>query len=220
MNEHDLVRRYPRLFHMATAGSWNSIREHGLLTTEQIIAGSALPAATRHALLTERRATSVEVQHPELGRVTIRDQAPLRMANLHDALTDMDATQWLQTLNNRVFFWLHPNRLNTLLNARLYRTREQDVITINTASLLSRHQDRVRLSGINSGSTLWPGAPSRGRDTFQPVEQYPFDDRRRGRTDVTAVAELAVIDGVPDLAEHVISVDRWRGPDLLHHLGP
>jgi hypothetical protein len=171
--------------------------------------------AFKDSALNERRPRSLTADHPTLGTVTIRDQAPLRLQFLEGCLTDMSIQQWLAILNDRVFFWLHPAKLDRLLGARLYRTFEQDVLVIDTNSLLDAHGGNVRLSPINSGATLYPNAPARGSDTFATIEVYPYTGRRRTRTVVEAVTELAVIDGVHDIRDHVIHVERRRGTEII-----
>lgn len=213
MHRDELVERYPTLFHMASGGSWPTIQTHGLWTTQQIVAASA--GAFEETALSERRAQSLTAEHPTLGRVTVRDQAPLRLQFLEGCLIDMSVKQWLDTLNNRVFFWLHPDKLGKLLGARLYRSSEQDVLVIDTKSLLDAHEARVRLSPVNSGATLYPNATPRGSDTFTTIEDYPYAERRRRKTVREAVTELAVIDGVHDIRDHVVRVERRRGHDIL-----
>lgn len=213
MHRDQLVELYPHLFHMACAGSWAAIESHGLWTTQQIVETSA--GAFERSVLIERRPRSLTADHPTLGTVTIRDQAPLRLQFLEGCLTDMSVEQWLAILNNRVFFWLHPAKLNRLLGAQRYRTFEQDVLVIDTKSILDAHEENVRLSPINSGATLYPNAPPRGSDTFATIEAYPYTDRRRTRTVVQAVTELAVVDGVHDIRDHVIRVERRRGSKVL-----
>lgn len=213
MHRDELVELYPNLFHMASAGSWPTIQAHGLWTTEQIVRTSE--GVFDETVLSERRPRSVAGTHPTLGPLTIRDQAPLRPQFLDACLTDMTAAQWLETLNNRVFFWLHPDKLAKLLGARLYRSSEQDVLVIDTASLLDAHESRVRLSPVNSGATLYPNATARGSDTFTTIANYPYAERRSTRTVRDAVTELAVIDGVHDIGEHVIRVERRRGHEVL-----
>lgn len=122
------------------------------------------------------------------------------------------------SLNGRVFFWLHPRKLERLLSARRYRNYEQDVLTVDTRSLVESYEPSIRLSPMNSGATLWASAPHRGSDTFQPIGQYPFADRRRGHSLMDAVTELSVVGGVPDLAGHVLGVGRYRGPVQLEEL--
>ncbi|MFY9929272.1 MAG: hypothetical protein WAK82_14810 [Streptosporangiaceae bacterium] len=117
-----------------------------------------------------------------------------------------------------MFFWLHPKRLTTLLQSRPNRGAEHDVLIIDTASLVATHHDRIRLSPINSGATQWPSAPPRGTQTFRTIEDYPFTERRRGRTLDNAIAELAVTGGIADIAAHVVTVQRRRGLSVIAEL--
>lgn len=218
MDVEKLVENYPRLFHMAAAGSWPSIVAHGLLPTCDIVASSALAGTERASLLAQPRLRPARIDHPDLGAVTLRDQSPLHRHILEAVLDDMTVPQWLAVLNDRVYFWLHPKRLTTLLQSRPNRDDEHDVLTVDTASLVAAHHDHIRLSAINSGATQWPSAPRRGPETFRTVEDYPFTDRRRGRTLDNAIVELAVIGGVPDIAAHVVTAQRRRGLDVIAEL--
>jgi hypothetical protein len=78
------------------------------------------------------------------------------------------------------------------------------VLTVDTTKLVAAHRDQIELSPINSGSTLYKPQP-RGRQTFQSIDKYPFDERRKTRTVMASVAELVVLDGVPDIAKHLIA---------------
>ena len=208
MDVSELIGRYPRLFHRAAAGAAAAIAEHGLLPAEEIVSTSALGPDEQAAILSRPRPRALTIEHPVLGRVTLRDQTPLRAHILDKVLTDMTARQWLSALNERVFFWLHPQRLDQLLNARRNRGRSHDILVVDTASMVSAHARRIRLSAINSGSTLYPNAPERGTRTFQTVADYPFAERIRSRPPQAAVVELAVSGGVRDIASHVIDVYR------------
>lgn len=42
MDVNELIERYPRLFHLAEAGSAQAISKHGLLPAQQIVSTSAL----------------------------------------------------------------------------------------------------------------------------------------------------------------------------------
>ena len=212
MDASELTERYPRLFHLAEAGSAQGISAHGLLPAQEIVSTSALDPDEQAAILGRPRPRALTIEHPLLGKATLRDQTPLRAHILDKVLTDMTAQQWLSALNERVFFWLHPRRLDQLLSARRNRGRPHDVLVIDTASLVSAHDHRIRLSAINSGSTLYPSAPQRGTRTFQTIEDYPFAERLRRRTPQTAVVELAVSGGVRDIADHLVDV--YRVPAL------
>jgi hypothetical protein len=209
---------YPQLFHMAAEGSWNSIRENGLLSTQAIVDSSRLALNDRVEILGQRRPFSVEVEHPILGVVSIRDQKPLRIQFLQPALTDMTIREWLEVLNSRVFFWPTREKLEGLLGAQQYRNKPQDVLTINTRSLLDVHAASARLSPINSGATLYPNAAMRGSQTFSRIEDFDYVSSRRRRGRANAIVELAVLEGVPDIRHHVERVDRVVGGRVVARL--
>ena len=219
MNREELIDLHPQLFHMAEAGSWPAIQKFGLLPTESIVRSSNLDDVLQSSLLNERRPESVQFDHPDLGAVVIRDQGPLNLTLLRPKLIDVTVEEWLHTLNNRVFFWLHPMKLEKLLTARRYRNSEQDVLTVDTRSLLNAVGDQVRLSPINSGASLYNPTP-RGTQTFTTIEEYDYSARRKARGRVDAIIELAVIGGVPDISDHVTVVRRMRGTDELGEYNP
>jgi hypothetical protein len=74
VNVERLVTLYPRLYHMAHAGSWPAIRDHGLMTTTQIVDACMPSPDVRTEILGSRRTRSVSLTHPDLGRVVIRDR--------------------------------------------------------------------------------------------------------------------------------------------------
>jgi len=206
VNVSELIDRYPRLFHLAEAGSARAISTHGLLSAREIVSTSSLALDEQAAILSRPRPRTLTIEHPLLHRATIRDQTPLRAHILEQVLIDMTAQQWLSALNERVFFWLHPQRMEQLRSARRNRGRPHDVLVIDTASLVGAHERHIRLSAINSGSTLYPNAPKRGTRTFQTIEDYPFAERLRRRTPHTAVVELALAGGVRDIADHIVDL--------------
>jgi len=94
-------------------------------------------------------------------------------------------------------------------------TGPHDVLTVDTTSLVRRCRERVRLSPVNSGAALYldPGTTARRLFTFSTIEDYPYAERRRHRPRHAAIAELAVVGGVPDVADHVVSVQRISEAD-------
>lgn len=208
MDPADIVRHYPTLYHMAQQGSWESIKRHGLLSTHALIDLYEVKDPVRSAILRQRRPLSVPLCHGEYGEAIVRDQIPLREKSLRQCLTDMTLEEWLDVLNSRVFFWLDEPHLETLLGANAYRDQSHDVLHVDTDLLLQRHLKRVRLSPINSGSTLYKPQP-RGSKTFLPVADYPFEERRRARGK-SAIIELAVERGIPDITDLTIRVERRR----------
>lgn len=196
---------------MAEAGSWESIRELGLLTTAQIVDACGAAPAVREAVLDRRRATAHVLDHPVHGRMVVRDQRPLVERRLAELLVeDMTVPGWLHELNSRVFFWVDEDRLVGLLNS--YGDRRHDVLVLDTGALLAAHAGRVRLTTMNTGAvTRFPSCPRRGRDTFMTVADFPSGERRTTDSRRTRVVELAVDGGVPDVADLVLRVERRRG---------
>jgi len=207
MRIEELVDYYPRLYHMAEDGSWPSIQARGLHSTASLVELFEIPEPRRTQLLTQHRPNPVPLAHPVHGHAVLRDQQPLQPAKLAELLTDMTVGQWIRLLNSRVFFWLHPDRLATLANAAAYRSRPHLVLTVDTASLVSAHADRVRLCHLNSGATAHL-IGRRGSATFKPIADY-----RHPRSRVRPprhIAELAVLGSVPDILVHTVTAERWQ----------
>lgn len=229
MNEVDLVRHFPRLWHMAEDGSFDSIRKHGLLSTSSLLDLYGVAGEARFALESQHRPKSVTISRVGLPDAVIRDQKPMTAGALKKCLMDgMSPEQWFKILNARVFFWLSRDRLRGLLGARAYRERPHTVLTVDTASLVNAHRGHIELSPINSGSTIYKPQP-RGHDTFRSVKDYPFDERRKTRSVEKALVELVVGGSVPDIADHLVAAHRvnngkqedlWHRPGTAAHDGP
>jgi hypothetical protein len=217
MTAEQLTTHYPRLYHMANAGTWESIRQRGLLSTTALLDLFGIDGEERFRIESCHRPRSVEIRHPQHGAVVIRDQAPMRESALEKCLDGVSPREWYELLNQKAFLWATEIRVQTLLGARLYRDTEHTVLTIDTASLLRKHAYGVTLSPINSGNTLY-NPPKRGRHTFRCIAEYPFEERRRVRGPANAVVEVAVQHSVPDLSAHTILVERRRGGQVLETL--
>jgi hypothetical protein len=207
-----VVELYPQIYHMAEHGSWTGIEKNGLLSTTALLDLFEYRGKERFAIESEHRAKSVPLEHPLHGRAVIRDQIPMREEPLRKCLIDMVPREWYELLNRNVFFWPTRERLMQLLSARAYRDRTHDVLTIDTGKLIARYQGALRLSPINSGSTLYKPQP-RGRRTFSSMNDYPFEERRKLRGKNNAIAEMCVDYSVPDIQDLVVCVIKMRGPD-------
>jgi hypothetical protein len=195
---------------MAAEGSWKAIRKHGLLTTSALLDLHEVSGSARLALESQLRSQSVPIRSA-LGAAVIRDQKPMNLTAMKKCLVGVTPRGWLELLNDRSFFWLTKGRLNRLLAGRAYRKLPQVVLTVDTASLVAAHRDSVELSPINSGSMLYVPQP-RGPDLFKSIADYPYSERRRTRSVEDAVAELVVVGGVPDIAQHVVCVHDYAHP--------
>lgn len=208
MDVDDFIARHPCLFHMAESETWPQIQRHGLLSTTALLDHFEINGPRRFEIESMRRPQIVEIEHPVHGRAQIRDNKPLREQFLEECLRDMSLQQWYELLNRKVFFWVRPERLETLLNARAYRSRAHDILTLDTAAVLDRHGDTAALASINTGATLYPSAPARGPNTFAAVTNFDFEEARRRRGAAEAVVELTVDYAVPDIEGLVLKVER------------
>lgn len=207
MTADELIQHYPRLYHMAEAGTWEAMRDHGLRSTSALLDLFEIGGAERFGIESCHRPDSVTIHSERHGSAVIRDQKPMSDSSLRRCLQGMSPREWYELLNGKAFFWVSEKRLDTLLNARAYRNREHCVLTVDTALLVSRHIERICLSPMNSGCTK-PFPHPRGRKTFLPVSDYPFEERRRAGKD--GVVELTVEYSVPDIADLVRRVERVR----------
>jgi hypothetical protein len=145
----------------------------------------------------------------------VRDQKPIHEPRLAKCLEDgLTPEDWYEILNSYSFFWLSRERVHRLLNAVAYRNLRQTVLTLDTRSLLSAHRDRVRLSPINSGATLFRPMP-RGLGTFKTIADFPFAERAKTRATANNVVELLVEHSVPDVRDHVLAVHELKGAQIL-----
>jgi hypothetical protein len=203
---------------MAESGSWPLIREHGLLSTTEILNLFGLAGEERRVIESEHRPDSVEIAHPDVGTAVVRDQKPMSDASLEAALEDgLSPSDWYELLNRKTFFWTSTNRLHRLLNARPYRDKSHDVLTVSTEELVLTYDGSILLSSMNSGCSI-PFRHKRGTGTFLSIEGYDLSawDSRRPKWD--SVVELAVEGGVPNIVEFVLSVDEMRGAEVIRNI--
>jgi len=138
----------------------------------------------------------------------------MRESALLKCLVGCTPRQWYAFLNRHVFFWLTEDRVSTLLKARAYRRQDHIVIIVDTKKLLSRLESRALLSPINSGSTIYRPVP-RSISTFHRPNFYPYEERRKARGKLNAIAELAIDYAVPEVREFVLRVERRRQSRVL-----
>jgi len=220
MRTDELIRLYPRLFHMAADGSWPSIERHGLLSATALVEKWDVSTAdARSSLLDQVRVESTIIEHAAYGSAIVRDQKPIHEESLSEVLIDMTIPEWLAELNSRVFFFVQEERMSTLMNARSYRKDAHTIITIDTASFVAAHELDIELCAINSGFAQRHSKAARGRDTFKSIGEYRHPKRDLPRLSAKwDIAELCIRGGVLDIADHVTRVDRRRGSELLEQL--
>lgn len=209
MDPAQLARLYPTAYHMAEDGSWPSIRDRGLLSTRAIVDLYQPGDQVTADILAAVRRKKITLTRDGLPDVTIRDQLP---AKFLDVCMEEGVTpgEYLDALNGRVFFWVSPERLMKLLQARPYRNLRHTVLHVDTAALLNAYPGRVQLAPYNTGSMHVPTMPKRGPSVFTDVADYPYDQwaQRRGKSG-EPVVELTIDYAVPDISEYVTRVERW-----------
>lgn len=215
-----LIRTFPKLYHMAHVDAWEGVRRHGLLSTSALLDLFEINGAEREQIESHRRPQNVLVRHAVHGTAVIRDNIPMDDRGLTRALIGLTPREWYQILNKRVFFWLTPERLTTLLSAGAYRGRDHCVLTIDTRGLVARHEKEISLSSMNSGCTK-PYPHPRGKDLFQRIADYPFEHFRRKKGGARkAVVELAVDYAVPDIMDFVESVQIQNEAGVARQIWP
>ncbi len=203
MDERRLIEKHPRLWHIAEDGSWPRIRRHGLLSTRALLDLHGVTGSRRTALESEQRRQCETIEGRGLQPATLRDQKPMPPLALARCLDDgLAPADWYRLLNGRSFFWLSETRLQGMLAT--YGDRPHVVLTVETASLVGAHREKIELSRINSGYALRVPA-RRGRDTFLSISAYKHP----------AIAELSVVGGVPDIGRHVLMVERRHREHVL-----
>ena len=193
---------------MAEDGSWVSILEHGLLSTSALLSKWECSSAERERLESQWRKQKEPIYHPVYGKAVIRDQKVMPPGDLELCLLeDLTPQDWYRFINRKIFFWATWERLEWFLAAQAYQNQPHLVITVSTKALVVRYTERITLTDRNTGSTLFrkeyrTGPRPRGKGTFRAIEDYP--DYTVGR-----IVELAVDDGVPDIANVTVSVAKW-----------
>ncbi len=200
-----VAERYPRLYHMAEAGSWASIAKRGLLSTTALLDLFEVAQPERDEIETKKRRESVEIRHPIHGSAWIRDNKPINETVLRRTLVGMSEPDWYRTLNSRVFFWLSEDRLSRLRDAPPYRKRQHDILVIDTGRLLEHYEPSVELAHLNTGAVHPSANYPRGTCTFRCIAKYPWQERLRVAPS-EPVVELTVLRSVPRIAEVVVDV--------------
>ncbi|WP_374197766.1 hypothetical protein [Microbacterium sp. EST19A] len=191
---------------MAESGSWPSILERGLLSTQALVDMYQPGEALRREILQQVRRRMVILHREGLPDAAVRDQLPLKF--ISQRLLPGDTLQdFLDALNSRVFFHVAEDRLHRLLGARAYRGAPHDVLICDTRKLLLAHDD-VDLAPYNTGSVHVPNMPARGPSTFVHLEDYPWEYWRRKRGETDAVVELTIKHSAL-LESSILRVESW-----------
>ncbi len=199
----ELISDCPIVYHMAEDGSWSSIRIQGLLSTTALLDRYGVSGDARKQIEEARREKSIRIEAPNLPPAVIRDQLPMDDVGLRRALpAEISPAGWYKLLNSKVFFWFSRERLMTLMSARAYRGKRQDVLEVDSAALIDAYAARIWLCPMNSGCTK-PFPHPRSPATFSRICDYPYSQWRGKRPKGERVVELAIDYEVSDIRKYV-----------------
>lgn len=203
----NLIARHPQVFHVASADSWPSIQQHGLLSTASLLELHGVTDAERDRLLRRKREISTTLSTPGVGIAVIRDQKPLKFIG-QKIDPSSSLSRFLEALNSRVFFAPTQDRLERLLEAREYRGMPQVVLTVDTRALMEGYEHEIRLCRFNSGACTQLNHPVRGHESWTSISRYPYDDYRR-KYKGEALVEVTVSQAVPDVLEMATHIEHF-----------
>jgi len=146
--------RPSHFYHWAEPFNLASIRRHGLLSTERLVALSNIPTIEREEILSRHRPNQLLLPNG----VIIRDQTPMPPDLLAKALPKgISASDWYRFLNRFVFLWA--NRERAERHRRAFSGRPQVLLVFDAVLLLAECKDQVWPSPINSGNARRRPAP-------------------------------------------------------------
>lgn len=214
-----LISSHPVLYHLTWPGSWESIMEYGLLSTNALLDKSTKSKDEKDDIGYGHRPECVFVRGRDLCSnplwAVIRDQQTVDDEKLRDHLgkIGMSEDAWYRRQNERVFFFLTmeppKKKKSGGLVALAKKYKRQEMIMVCTKSLIDAHHREIDLSHYNTGFNLWdkdplenPDYPKRQDSLFHRIEDYPYKRNKKKNE----VRELTVVGGVPDIRDHVIKI--------------
>jgi hypothetical protein len=149
-------------YHIAEQSNLDSIKRHGLLSTEQLLKLTGFKKNESADFLGQHRPRSLVLANG----ITIRDQRPMPPTLLSPALLDgMTPPDWYRLLNGFVFLWANKERVKRHLRA--FDNHRQALLVFNAPHLLADLEKKIYVSPINSGNARRRPVP-RSQTLFAP----------------------------------------------------
>lgn len=193
MNIEEFCEARPYLYHLTDRENSQVIIAERLLKSTVQIAYEALSEDEAKEFLRSKRTDHKTLTAHGLN-YKIRDQKPISLLVLGKSLSDGDTGDFIEILNNRVFWWPTLDRLvrhhNRYIdeNPIIFRVRSSEMLGLNPGA---------EFCHLNSGATrCHPShgghAPMRGSDSFLPANLF--------NREIGQVAEVTFVDGcqLPD----------------------
>jgi hypothetical protein len=191
MTPEQFLNRCKVICHVGPLGVWEQVSQHGFRTAEQLIMEADLNEEERQALLSTPRRESVRLS-VRGETVILRDQGPLfARKDLKSILGDgLHVSDWIQLLNQRVYFFTDETSMRKLLDKYLRIDGGQDVIWLSPLKLIEAAGMRLELTSQNTGAIARQSGAQKKADTFAPL--WRFTDRKP--------TEATIVGGLDDLS--------------------
>lgn len=217
MEEHEFVRRYPRLWHVTDGDAWDGIVRNGLLSSRMLV--DLYKRDDADELLSTRREKAVVLEDEQHGRAVLRDQELVDPERLAACLTPgTTPEQWFRMLNGFVHLFAKEKQLDPFRD-RYLKEGPVIVLTFRTHTLARAHGEFTLVATMATGTTSdrRTVAAKRGIETFERLRN--FDAKR-----YSSIQEVAVRDAIqnplrhlegavrlfPDGTEETLSIDPAR----------
>jgi hypothetical protein len=173
-----------------------------LYPADQLLAGDPRLLIPRTASI----ATTDALGHD----ISIRDQKTMMRSNIETHLDGIGLAEWLEILNQRVFFFARQKDLITFL-ARYQETEGQDVLVFNAARLLAAAKGRTEVATVPvTAPVAWERCRCRSQGSFELVDSFAGDV-----ADVQEVTIVGPVENVPDLVVRVMRYHPDRTTEVL-----
>ena len=201
------MRQLTYVYHMAEAINRPAIQEHGLHSASKLLDSAGVSGQERERLEKCQRVTYAELPNG----VQLRDQRPMPPATLATCLIGMSPAEWYALINDHIFFWLDPARLNR--HRAACGPRSQVVLTVDANRLIAAYAEKIALTPINTGNARRRPA-RRGAATFVPyaawrASAWATEAASLGtpmRPVSHAPVELTVTGSIPDIMQFVVGM--------------
>lgn len=177
----EFCRLHPVLLHLSL-GTHEQLLSQGLLSASELLAASGNGDSA--ATLEKARVEARQIQHKTLGPVWLNDQSPLTASVLRRCTfpVGMTSENYINYLNQHVFFWPSEERLQRFVHAIRARHRSRVIVEVETRSFIQQYQHSMLFSPQNSGAP-YGGNPT-AREKFYSVDEFDFEywaKKRRSR---------------------------------------